>query len=138
MSNQALFAGLVYDEQERLVETTYVGNEASYVVNDDGFLRHVDAEQVDRQVLAFFVEQIRNNKTMAVEQALGFLGKDDIFTKAALDSSIDTADVDQILQQGVPAQARDMLGMMGFRVIINLHGDVIDLRQPHIEMDEDE
>lgn len=138
MSNQALFAGLVYDEQERLVETTYVGHEASYVVNDDGFLRHVDAALVDRQVLAFFVEQIRNNKTMAVEQALGFLGKDDIFTKAALDSSIDTADVDQILQQGVPAQARDMLGMMGFRIIINLHGDVIDLRQPHIEMDEDE
>jgi hypothetical protein len=138
MSNQPLFAGLVYDEQERLLETKWIGSEASYVVDDDGFLRHVDAPQVDRQVIAFFLEQIRNNKEMAVQQALGMLGKDDIFTKAALDSSIDTANVEQVIQQGIPTQARDMLGMMGFRIIINVHGDVVDMRQPHMEMgDED-
>ena len=138
MSHQALFAGLVYDEQERLVPTTWIGSEASYVVDDDGFLRHIEAEQVDRQVVAFFLEQIRNNKEMAVQQALGMLGKDDIFTKAALDSSIDMANVEQVLQQGIPTQARDMLGMMGFRIIINLHGEVIDMRQPHVELGDDE
>lgn len=135
MSGQALFQGLVIDENHQPVETAFVGNEAHYVVDDQGFKRHIDAETVDRQVLAFFVTQLKNNKEMAVEQALNFLGQDDLFTKAALDSSIDNVEIDEIMRQGIPAQARNMLGMMGFRIVINHHGEIVDLHQPEIPYD---
>jgi len=137
MAQQALFAGLVYDEREQLVETTYIGGEASYVVNDDGFLRHISSEEVDRQVLAMFLEQLADNKEMAVEQMLNLMGKDDFMTKAAVDASLRNIDMDQIIAQGIPMQAREMLGMMGFRIVINYHGEIIGLHQPSVPDDED-
>jgi hypothetical protein len=130
MARQAMFAGLVYDEYERLAETAVVGNEANYVIDDDGFHRHIDAEIVDRQVLAFFLQQLEENKDLAIEQALTMMGTDDIFAKAALDAQLRNIDMDQIMAQGIPEQARNMLGMLGFRIIINFHGEVIRLDQP--------
>ncbi|MFN2118712.1 MAG: hypothetical protein ACK2U0_20090 [Candidatus Promineifilaceae bacterium] len=130
MANQALFEGLIFDEYEQPVETTHVGDQASYVVNDDGFLRHVDAETVDRQILSFFLEQLEDNKELAIEQALSMLGKDDLFTKAALDAQLRNIDMDQIIAAGISLQAREMLGMLGFQVIINIHGDVVKIQQP--------
>lgn len=136
MSHQAFFKGLVYDEQNNLVETTFVGTEAQYVVDDDGFHRHVDAEQIDRQILSIFLEQLEANKDLAVEQALNMLGTDDLFAKAAIDSQLRNIDMDQIIAQGMPEQARNMLGMLGFRVIINVHGEVVGMDQPSIPDDE--
>lgn len=130
MARQTMFAGLVYDEYENLVETGVVGGEAYYVIDDDGFRRHIDAEVVDRQVLGFFLDQLEDNKDLAVEQALKMLGSDDLLTKAAIDASLRNVNMDQIMAQGVPTQARDMLGMLGFRVVIDLHGEVIRLDQP--------
>ncbi len=130
MAQRALFEGLVYDEFENPVETAFVGGEAHYVVDDDGFRRHIDAELVDRQILNFFLEQLAQNKDLAVEQTLEMLGQDDLLTKAAIDHSLDNISADQILAQGVPAQARDMLSMFGFRVYVNLHGEVIGMEQP--------
>jgi len=130
MARDALFAGLVYDERELPVETATVGAEAFYVIDDNGFRRHIDAEQVDRQVLGIFLQQLEDNKDLAVEQALKFLGKDDLFTKAAIDASMRNIDMDQIIAQGIPEQARNMMGMLGFRIIVDLHGDVVRLDQP--------
>jgi hypothetical protein len=130
MANQALFEGLIYDENDHPVGTTHVGDQASYVVDDEGFLRHVDAEFVDRQILSFFLEQLEDNKELAIEQALTMLGKDDLFTKAALDAQLRNIDMDQIIAAGIPLQAREMLGMLGFHVIINIHGEVIKIHQP--------
>jgi len=45
--------------------------------------------------------------------------------------------MDQILAQGVPTQAREMLAMMGFRVVVNMHGEVLRMDQPSVEGDED-
>ena len=135
MARQALFAGLVYDEREIPVETSYVGSEAHYVVDDGGFHRHIDAEKIDRQVLSAFIEQLQENKDLATEQALKFLGRDDLFTKAAIDASMRNIDMDQIMEQGLPEQARNMMGMLGFRIIINHHGEVIRLDQPEIHDD---
>jgi hypothetical protein len=118
------------------VETAVVGHEIFYVIDDAGFKRHIDAEQVDRQVLGIFLEQLAANKDIAVEQALRMMGKDDLFTKAAIDAQLNNIDMDQIIAQGVPAQARHMMGMMGFRITINFHGDVIDLAQPTMPDDE--
>ncbi|MBE2220359.1 MAG: hypothetical protein IAF02_02405 [Anaerolineae bacterium] len=136
MANRALFEGLVYDEWDRPVHTALIGNEASYVIDDDGFLRHIDSEDIDRHVLALFLSQLEDNREMAVEQMLNMMGKDDLFTKAAIDAQLNNVDMDQILAQGIPGQARDMLGMVGFRIKINVHGEVIAIDQPSVP-DED-
>ena len=130
MARQALFAGLVYDERDIPVDVSYVGSEAHYVVDDNGFKRHVDAEVVDRQVLSVFIQQLQENKDLAVEQALQYLGRDDLFTKAAVDASMRNIDMEQIIAQGIPEQARNMMGMLGFRIIINHHGEVVRMDQP--------
>lgn len=136
MANRALFEGLVYDEEGNSVETAVIGTESYYVVNDDGFLRHVDSEVVDRQVLGVFLTQLEENKDLAVEQMLNMMGKDDLFTKAAIDASLRNIDMDQIIAQGIPEQARNMMGMLGFRIVINHHGEVIKLDQPTMPDDE--
>lgn len=130
MARRALFDGLVYDERDSLVETAIVGGEAFYVIDDNGFHRHIDAEDVDRQVLSIFLQQLEDNKDLAVEQALKFLGKDDLFTKAAIDASMRNIDMDQIIAQGIPEQARNMMGMLGFRIVIDLHGNLVRMDQP--------
>jgi hypothetical protein len=130
MSRDALFKGLIYDERELPVEVAFVGSDAYYIVDDNGFHRHIDAEEVDRQVLGVFIEQLQDNKDLAVEQALKFLGRDDLFTKAAIDASVRNIDMDQIIAQGIPEQARNMMGMLGFRIIINHHGEVLRMDQP--------
>ena len=128
MSNKALFAGLVVDENGQPLEVANIGDEAQYVLDDDGFRRHIDAEAVDRQVLAHLQEQIEANKD-AVEQGLmKMMGSEDIFTKAAIDKSI--KDMDQVLKQGIPDEARQMLGVMGFRVMVDYHGEVLRIDQP--------
>lgn len=137
MARQALFSGLVVDEEGRPVPTTYVGQDAVYVIDDNGFYRHIDADQIDRQVVNVFIEQLQQNKDVAISEALKFIGQDDLFAKAALDASIDTVNPDQVIAQGIPQQARDMLGMMGFRIVINFHGEIVRLDQPAVP-DEDE
>jgi hypothetical protein len=86
--------------------------------------------------LSFFLEQLEDNKELAVEQMLNMMGKDDLFTKAAIDASLRNVNMDEIIAQGVPEQARNMLGMLGFRITINLHGEVIKLDQPSIPDEE--
>ncbi len=130
MARQALFSGLIFDEYDNLVETAVIGEEAQYVIDDNGFRRHIDAEGVDRQVLAVFLEQLNDNRDMAVEQTMSMLGKDDFMTKAAIDASLRNIDMDQILAQGIPGQARDMMSMMGFRIKINFHGEVLGMDAP--------
>ncbi len=130
MAQQALFEGLIYDEFENPVAVRRVGGEAYYIIDDQGFMRHIDTDYVDRQVLAFFLKQLDENKEMATEQALKMLGKDDLFTKAAIDAQLRNIDMDQIMAAGIPFQAREMLGMLGFQVTIDLHGEVTDIHQP--------
>ena len=113
MARQAIFDGLVYDEQEQLAEVTYIGGEAQYVIDDGGFLRHISSEEVDRQVLGFFLTQLEDNKEMAVEQMLNMMGKDDLFTKAAVDASLRNIDMDQIIEQGVPPASPQHAGHDG-------------------------
>ena len=137
MARHALFSGLVYDEREIPIETAQIGDDAFYVVDDNGFHRHVDAEEVDRQVLPIFMKHIEEKKEMAVEQALKFMGREDLFTKAAVDASMRNIDLDAIIQQGIPEQARNMMGMLGFRIIINHHGEIVRMDQPSAPSDFD-
>ncbi len=136
MSNKALFSGLVVDETGQPLEVASIGDEAQYVLDDNGFHRHIDAEAVDRQVLAHLQEQIEANKDVVEEGIMKMMGSEDIFTKAAIDKSI--KDMDQVLKQGIPDEARQMLGMMGFRVVVNYHGEVVRIEQPGAVDDSDE
>ena len=128
MAPTAMFSGLVVDENGRAVEVGYVGADACYVVYDDDFRRHIDAAQVDRQVLRFMREQVEGNRQMAVGAMLEMMGRDDIFTKAAVESTIDN--MEDAVGQPIPEDARQWLGMLGFRTQIDFHGDVIDLQMP--------
>jgi hypothetical protein len=136
MSNKALFAGLVIDENGQPLEVANIGDEAQYVLDDNGFRRHVDAEAVDRQVLAQLQSQIEANKEAVEQGIMKMMGSEDIFTKALIDKSIEN--MDQFLQQGLPDDARQMLGMMGFRVVVNYHGEVLRIDQPGAVDDSDE
>lgn len=140
MGRAAVFAGLVVDEKDRLVEVTHIGDEAYYVVDDDGFLRHVPSERVDREVLQALQENVLANRESVVQAMLDYLGQDDLFTKAAVEASIGQMDeqMRQLLNAGLPEEARQWLGMMGFRVVIDVHGELVDLAMPGMtDLDEE-
>jgi hypothetical protein len=132
MSIKAVFAGLVVDENGQSVEVTYVGGEAMYVVNDMGFRRHISAEQVDREVLALMAGQIKGNEDLLSEQTAKMLGQDDIFSRAMIENQLKNIDkqLDQVLNTGIPEEGRAYMGMMGFKIVINVHGEVISVEQP--------
>jgi hypothetical protein len=132
MPRQPLFAGLIVDENDRPAETAYVGEEPCYVVDDAGFRRHIPSEQVDRAVLEMMRQQISGNEDMLSEQAAKMLGTDDIFSKAMLESQLKNIDqqFDALMNAGIPEEARAYLGMSGFKVVINVHGEIVRLDQP--------
>ena len=137
---RALFPGLVFDELDRPAEVTYIGDEPCYVVDDDGFLRHIPSEQVDRQVLHSMTEQIEGHEEILTDQAAKMLGQEDIFSRAALLNQFKNIDaqLDQLLETGIPQDALAYLGMLGFKIVINVHGDVVDFNQPGMIAPEDE
>jgi hypothetical protein len=132
MAQKAVFEGLVRGEDDQPLEVRYVGGEACYVVNDDGFLRHVSSEQVDRQVLGEMRKQIEGNEDLLAEQTAKMTGQEDIFSRAAIEKQILNMDknLETLMQTGIPAEGRAYLGMMGFKVIINMHGEVVKIEQP--------
>jgi hypothetical protein len=132
MPRQPLFAGLIVDETDRPVQTALIGSEPCYVVDDAGFKRHIPAEHVDRQVLARMQEQIQGNEDLLSEQAAKMLGTEDIFSKAMLEQQFKNMDqqFDKLFEVGIPEDGRAYMGMLGFKVVINLHGEVVRLDQP--------
>jgi len=132
MTSQAVFAGLITDEYDQAVEVVNIGDEPCYVVNDAGFRRHIPSEQVDRQVFESMVEMIAGHEEVITEQAAKMLGQDDIFSMALIASQLKNIDqqFDNLLQRGIPEEARAYMGMMGFRIRINVHGEVLDIEQP--------
>ncbi len=128
MAPTAMFAGLVVDESGRPAEVAHVGPDACYIVYDEDFRRFVDAAYVDRQVLRFMRDQVQDNRSLAVGAMLDMMGKDDLFTKAAVESSIDH--MEEAVGQPIPEDARQWLGMLGFRIVIDFRGDVLDIQLP--------
>jgi hypothetical protein len=129
---QPLFAGLVIDELGRPAETALVGDEPCYVVDDDGFRRHIPSEQVDRQVFKHLTDLMKGSEDFISEQTAKMIGQEDVFTKAAIEQQLKNIDkqFDQLAKTGIPEDMRAYLGMMGFKVIINMHGEVIKVEQP--------
>lgn len=140
MARQALFSGLVVDEAEQPVPEAMVGDEAFYVVDDEGFRRHVESEFVDRQVLQELRALVQGNEELISEGTMRMLGQEDIFTKAMIEKSLKNMDAqfDELLARGLPAEARAWLGMLGFRIVIDVHGNVVRVDQPSAGEGDDE
>ncbi len=132
MAHQALFAGLVVDEFDRPVDVAYVGGEPCYVVDDAGFHRHIPSEDVDRQVLNIMRQQIEGHEDLISDQTAKMLGQDDVFSRAMIMQQLKNLDkqFDALLETGLPEDGRAYMGMMGFKVVINFHGEVVRVDQP--------
>lgn len=132
MPSQPLFAGLIVDEFDQPVTTATIGDEPCYVVDDAGFKRHIPSGQIDRTVLEMMRAQITGKEDMLTEQAAKMLGTEDIFSKAMLENQLKNIDkqFEALLQTGIPEDGRAYMGMTGFKVVINVHGEVIRFDQP--------
>ncbi len=124
------FEDLVVTEEGASVSVSYIGATAYYVIDDQGFHRHVEARPIDRAVLAQFTEQLAEHRDEASQAMLRMMGQDDLFAKAAVDSALQNINVEQVLDQTLPNEARQWLGMLGLRVVINLHGELVRVEMP--------
>jgi hypothetical protein len=139
MSNaarRALFADLVFNEKGRPVKEVYIGGVPHYAIPDEGFLRHVEAECVDRQVVALLQERILTMRDLITEGVVHMLGQEDLFTRPSIEHAIEN--MDSILEPGNVDvdELRTALWMLKFRVIVNVHGDVVQLDAPGLEGEE--
>lgn len=140
MPIHALFAGLVFDEDDNQVENVYIGQESCYVVNDHGFKHHILSETIDRQVLDQMREMIEGKEDFISQQAAKMLGQEDIFTYAMIANQLKNMEdqFDKLLETGIPTETRSYMGLMGFKIVVNVHGDVISVNQPGSDLGEGE
>ncbi|MCC6260498.1 MAG: hypothetical protein IT311_06510, partial [Anaerolineales bacterium] len=84
-------------------------------------------------------EMMKGSEDLLSAQAAKMLGQDDPFSKAMIENQLKNMDkqFDALLQQGIPEDMRAYLGMMGFKVVINYHGEIIRVEQPGAVGDEE-
>jgi hypothetical protein len=127
---RALFADLVFNEQGQPATAVYIGQVPHYAIPDGDFLRHVEAEYVDRQVVALLQERILGMRDAVTEGVVHMLGQEDPFTRASIQHALEH--MDRILEPGNVDvdELRTALWMTGFRVTVDVHGDVVHLEAP--------
>ena len=129
MSRQALFAGLVFDEYDRPLQSGFIGTDPAYIMDDAGFLRHIPAEQIDRVILNEMKKMIQGNEGFLSEQAAKMMGTDDLFSKAMIENQLKHIDkqFEMLFEVGIPEDMRAYLGMSGFKVKVDYHGQVLEV-----------
>ena len=132
MTNTPLFAGLIVDEDGKPVEYASVGNEPTYIIDDDGFKRHIPAEQVDRAVLHQLAELMKGSEDLLSKETAKMLGQDDPFSTAMIENQLKNIELqfEALMKAGFPEEVRTYIGMMGFKVIVNYRGEVVRVEQP--------
>lgn len=133
---QALFPGLVYNQVGEEAAVVMVGGVAHYVILDDGFARHTQAYMVDDQVIAALQEQILSMRETLVQGMLQMMGTDDILTKAAVEAMINN--MGEGIRRSDPSQWAPLLKVYGFRIVVNVHGQVVEIQHPQAPGAEDE
>jgi hypothetical protein len=133
---RALFADLVFNEEGQLVKVVDIGGVPHYAVPDGDFLRHVEAEVVDRQIVAELKERILPMKDAIIEGVVHMLGEEDLFTRPAIVQAIEN--MDRILEPGAVDvdELRTALWMTKFRAVVDVHGDLVHLETPGWEGEE--
>ncbi|MEA4812512.1 MAG: hypothetical protein VB108_08085 [Anaerolineaceae bacterium] len=130
----AIFNGLVFDEYDQPLEVAYLGIEPYYVIDDKGFHRHIPAAEVDRQIFEQMTSQVKGNEDMLSEQAAKMMGQEDPFTIAVIRSQLCNQEKQfaDMQNQGLPEDLRSYLGMVGFKAVVDFHGELKQLNQPSI------
>jgi hypothetical protein len=125
-----LFADLVFNEEGERASLVTIGGEPFYAVPEDDFLRHVEAEHIDRQIVERLQERIRGMSDIVTAGVIQMLGQEDLFTRASIEHAIEN--MDRILEPGAVDvdQLRTALWMAGFRAIVDVHGDLVRLELP--------
>ncbi|RLC66490.1 MAG: hypothetical protein DRI48_04565 [Chloroflexi bacterium] len=135
-TRQALFADLVFNEEGQPVKVVDIGNVPHYAVPEGDFLRHVEAEYVDRQIVTLIQQRLLEMRDVITEGVIQMLGQEDLFTRASIEHAIEH--MDRILEPGAVDvdELRTTLWMTGFRATINVHGDVLNIDIPGWEGEE--
>jgi hypothetical protein len=141
MSNvlrRALFADLVFNEAGQPAQVVTIGQVPHYAVPDGDFLRHVEAEYVDRQIVAAIQERVLAMRDIVTDGVIHMLGEEDLFTRASIEHAIEN--MDRMLEPGAVDvdELRTALWMTGFRATVDVHGDVVHLEMPGWEGGEPE
>ena len=138
MSREPLFKGLVFDEYDRPAKTGFIGSEPCYIIDDEGFLRHIASDDIDLEVLRTFGSQISGNEEFIADQTAKMMGQDDLFTHAILENQLKNIDkqYEQLLNMGLPEETRVYLGMMGLKITLDIHGEIIKIDQPVARSDD--
>ena len=140
MATYAFFKGLVYDENNNLIETATIGDESFYIVDDYGFKRHIESREVDEKIFRLFTDQIDGNEEYLANAAAQMTGKTDLFSMAMFKNQLQNVDkeIDNMLKQAPPPGLVEFLGMAGFKINIDIHGDITQVNMPTISEDSDE
>jgi len=135
-ARQALFADLVFNKDGQPAKAVHIGGVPHYAVPDGDFLRHVEAEHVDRQIVALMQERIMAMRDAVTEGVIHMLGQEDLFTRASIEHAIEN--MDRMLEPGAVDvdELRTALWMTGFRATVDVHGDVVRLETPGWEGEE--
>jgi len=130
MSRQALFTGLVFDEFNRPLEVGSIGTDPAYIIDDSGFRRYIPAEQIDQVILNEMKKMIQGNEGFLSGQAAKMMGADDLFSKAMIENQLKNIDkqFEMLFEVGIPEEMRAYLGMSGFKVNVDYHGVVLEVR----------
>ncbi len=135
-AHRALFADLVFNEEGEPAKEVYIGGVPHYAIPDQGFMRHVEAEYVDRQIVAQMRDMIAPMRDAIVEATIHMIGDEGLFARAAIEQAIDN--MDRILEPGAVDvdEFRTALWMAKFRAVVNVHGDVVRLEIPGWEVED--
>jgi len=127
---RALFADLVFNEEGQPAKEVSIGGVPHYAIPDGDFMRHVEAEYVDRQIVALLRDMLAPMRDAIVEATVQMMGEEDLFARAAVEQAIDN--MDRILEPGAVDvdEFRTALWMAKFRAVVNVHGDVVRLDIP--------
>ncbi len=134
----AFFEGLVETEDGVPVGVVTVGGEDFYVIDDQGFKRHVEAASIDKVILSQILGQMQEHRDEASQAMMKLMGSEDLFTKAAVDSTLKNVNAEQVMGQRLPPEARQWLGMLGFRIIVNYRGEIVRVDMPAAPEADDE
>jgi len=127
---EPLFADLVFNEEGLPAKVAYIGGVPCYAVPDNDFLRHVEAERIDRQIVEALQERISAMRDVVVDSLIQMLGQEELFARPSIEYAIDN--MDRILEAGAVDvdELRTALWMAGFRAVVDVHGDLVELRSP--------
>ena len=130
---RALFADLVFNEEDEPAKVVTIGGVPHYAVPDGDFLRHVEAEYVDRQIVAAIQERVLAMRDVVTEGLIHMLGEEDLFTRPSIEHAIEH--MDRILEPGAVDvdELRTALWMTGFRATVDVHGELVHLELPGLE-----